>query len=93
MHNDLSDGGEGLFINETCGDKDQMELSDLGEILPCTECARPTYDGKALDKKGFGKTTRLPFGFTSANRRRFVKIGVGEIRVCTDCRYNVYGAY
>jgi hypothetical protein len=101
MPNDLSDGGEGLYLNETCGDDDiyltveqLLAIDSKGEFKRCDNCGTKTYDGIALDKAyGHVVMVNLPRGFTRANRRKYINARGRHLCLCTNCRYYVYGAY
>lgn len=79
----------------------QVTLHQLREVdrnspsmTPCSHCQRPTYDGSALDKSlGPVVGYELPEGFTTANRRRYLPVKGKTLILCTQCRFDVYGAY
>ena len=68
---------------------ERLEKEALGELIPCAHCGAPTYSRANLPE-GF---CTLPEGLTAGNARMFVYVRERRILVCTNCRYNAYGAY
>lgn len=67
----------------------QLEVSDLGALIPCPNCGRLTYLSAELPDQSM----KLPVGFTSGDARRTIYVRGQRLAVCTTCRYDVYGAW
>lgn len=67
----------------------ELTKKELGELVNCFHCGKPTYSRKVLPK-GFCK---LPKGFTNGNARHTVYFKEVLITICETCRYDVFGAY
>jgi hypothetical protein len=69
--------------------KFRVTMEELGELINCENCGSPTYDRNNLPDY----TVRLPDGITAGNRRMFVTVGGVRRLVCSNCRYDAFGAY
>jgi hypothetical protein len=69
--------------------KEPLTVEDLGELIPCQHCGRPTYRLTRDDQCG----RLLPEGFTAGDRRWVVRVRGVQMTVCENCRYNVFGRW
>lgn len=66
-----------------------INIKELGTIISCSNCGKPTYDSSVLPET----PVLLPEGFTNGQARRFVTVRSVKHLVCTNCRYDVFGAW
>lgn len=66
----------------------QFTVEELGELVACSGCERPTYDASLLKESG-----KLPEGLTVGNKRMTVLVHGVLLVVCANCRYTLYGRF